>query len=173
MESIKATSLNRKVGTFLHLIPGIGSVHLDTPMSHVLVHGIPTSKSLAEIATELTTFNTGLSLRGQPRWLTTDDARAGKAASTVIISITDPEGLTTSENAWPPSHQPIELNFASVVTPTLSVPTATAMHTTTIDAPTWPHAGGVPPHTSQEITPAPPLPAAYAVDLATIPYSGG
>ena len=90
MESIKATSLNSKVGTFLHLIPGTISVHLDTPVSHVLVHGIPTSKSLAEIASELTTFNTGFSLTSHPRWLTTDDARAGKAASTVVISITGP-----------------------------------------------------------------------------------
>ena len=90
MESIKASSLNSKVGTFLHTIPGTISVHLDTPVSHVLVHGIPTSKSLAEIATELTTFNIGLSLTGQPRWLTTDDTRAGKTASTVVISITGP-----------------------------------------------------------------------------------
>jgi len=67
MESIKATSLNSKVGIFLHLIPGTVSVHLDTPVSHVLVHGIPTSKSLAEIANELITFNTGLSLTNQPR----------------------------------------------------------------------------------------------------------
>ena len=51
MESIKATLLNSKVGTFLHLIPGTISVHLDTLVSHLLVHGIPTSKSLAEIAT--------------------------------------------------------------------------------------------------------------------------
>ena len=82
------------------------------------------------------------------------------------------ERLTMSENAWPPSHQPIELNVTCVSTPTLRVPTATDMDTTTTDAPTWPHAGGVPPHTSQEITPVPPLPAGYAVDLATIPYSG-
>jgi len=90
MESIKATSLNSKVGTFLHLIPRTVSVHLDTPVSHVLVHGIPTSKSLANIASELTTFNTGLSLTSQPRWLTTDDARAGKTASIVVISIMGP-----------------------------------------------------------------------------------
>jgi len=90
MESIKAPSLNSKVGTFLHLIPGTVRVHLDTPVSHVLVHGIPTSKSLAEIVYQLTTFNTGLSLTSQPRWLTTDDARAGKAASTVVISIMGP-----------------------------------------------------------------------------------
>jgi len=90
MESIKATLLNSKMGTFLHLIPGTVSVHLDTAVSHVLVHGIPTSKSLAEIANELTTFNTGLSLTSQPRWLTTDEARAGKTASTVVINITGP-----------------------------------------------------------------------------------
>jgi len=90
MESIKATSLNSKLGSFLHLIPGTVSVLLDTPVSHVLVHGIPTSKSLVAIATELTTFNTGLSLTGQPRWLTTDDAKAGKSASTVVITITGP-----------------------------------------------------------------------------------
>jgi len=65
-ESIKATSLDSKVGTFLYLIPGTVSLHLDTPVSHVLVHGIPTSKSLAEIANELTTFNSGLSLTSQP-----------------------------------------------------------------------------------------------------------
>ena len=90
METIKATSLNSKVGTFLHLIPGTVSIYLNTPISHVLIHGIPTSKSLAEIANELTTFNTGLSLTSQPRWLTTDDARAGKTASTVVIRIMGP-----------------------------------------------------------------------------------
>jgi len=66
MESIKATSLNSKVGSFLHLIPGMVSVLLDTPVSHVVVHGIRTSKSIVEIATELTTFNTGLPLTGHP-----------------------------------------------------------------------------------------------------------
>ena len=90
MESVKAASLNSKVGTFLHLIPGTISVHLDAPVSHILVHGIPTSRTLAEIANELTTYNTGLSLTEQPRWLTTDDARAGKTASTVVINITGP-----------------------------------------------------------------------------------
>jgi len=89
---MKAPLLNSKVGSFLHLIPGTVSVLLDTPVSHVLVQGIPTSKSLVEIPRELTTFNTasGLSLTGQLRWLTTDDARAGKSASTVVITITGP-----------------------------------------------------------------------------------
>jgi len=90
MESVKATSLNTKVGTFLHLIPGTVSIYLDTGVSHVVVPGIPTSKSLAEIVNELTTYNTGLSLTTQPRWLTTDNASAGKPASTVLISVTGP-----------------------------------------------------------------------------------
>ena len=87
-----ATPTDQTQAPFLlmHLIPGTVSLHLDTPISHVLVHGIPTSKSLADIATELTTFNTGLSLTGQPRWLTTDDPRASKSASTVVISIMGP-----------------------------------------------------------------------------------
>ena len=40
MESIRATSLNSKVDTFLHLIPGTVSVHLDTPDTQILVHGL-------------------------------------------------------------------------------------------------------------------------------------
>src|SRR5205807_2086571 len=53
--------------------------------------GISTSHSLATIAMELTPFNTGLALTQQPRWLTSDDSRASKAASTVVISITGPK----------------------------------------------------------------------------------
>jgi len=45
MKSIRATLLNSKVGTFLHLIPGTVSVHLDTPVTQLLVHGLPTSSS--------------------------------------------------------------------------------------------------------------------------------
>jgi len=93
MESSKVTTLNSKDGTFLHLIPGTISVHLDTTVSHVLVDGIPTSNSLAKIATELTIFKTGLFLTGQPRWLTTNNARAGKYTSTFVISITGPRAF--------------------------------------------------------------------------------
>jgi len=90
MESIRATLVNSKVGTFLHLIPGTVSVHLDTPVTQLLVPGLPTSSSLDAIATELTTFNTGLALTGQPRGLTTEESRVGKAASTIVIAITGP-----------------------------------------------------------------------------------
>jgi hypothetical protein len=91
MESVKATTLNSKVGAFLHLIPGTVSVHLDTPVTQLLVHGIATSCSMATIATELTTFNSGLALTTQPRWLTTETSRAGKSASTIVIAITGPK----------------------------------------------------------------------------------
>src|SRR5205807_692929 len=90
-ESVKATTLNSKVSAFLHLIPGTTTVHLDSPATQLLVHGIPTTHSLANIATELTTFNTGLALTQQPRWLTSDDSRTNNAASTVVISITGPK----------------------------------------------------------------------------------
>ena len=88
MDSVKATSLNAKAAQFLHLIPGTTTVHLDSPSTHLLVHSIPTSFSIADIGWELTTFNPGLALAELPRWLTTDDKRAGKAASTVTIIAT-------------------------------------------------------------------------------------
>src|SRR5205807_7695483 len=71
--------------------PGTTTIHLDSLTSQLLVHGIPTSHSLATIVTELTTFNTGLVLTQQPRWLISNDSRTDKAASTVVISITGPK----------------------------------------------------------------------------------
>ena len=91
MENVKATTINGKIGTFLHLIPGTVSVHLDAPTTQLLVHGIPTGETLDTIATELTTFNTGLALTRQPRWLTSDDARIGKSASSIVVTITGPK----------------------------------------------------------------------------------
>jgi hypothetical protein len=98
METVKATSLNSKVAQFLHLIPGTTTVHLDTPSVQLLVHGIPTSYSLDHIGRELSTFNTGLVLTEQPRWLTNDEKRAGKSASTAVISITGPRALDFNNN---------------------------------------------------------------------------
>jgi len=90
MESIRATSLNSQVGTFLHLIPGTVSVHLDTPVTQLLAHGLQTSSSWVAIATKMTTFDSRLALTGQPRWLTTDESRKGKSASRIVIAITGP-----------------------------------------------------------------------------------
>ena len=53
MENVRATALNGKIGTFLHLIPGTVSVQLDAPTTQLLVHGIPTGETLDVIATEL------------------------------------------------------------------------------------------------------------------------
>ena len=91
MDTVKATSLNTKAAQFLHLISGTTTVQLDSPSAHLLVHGIPTSSSLADIGKELTTYNTGLALAEQPRWLTTDDKRVGKTASSVTIIATGPK----------------------------------------------------------------------------------
>ncbi|RPA89125.1 hypothetical protein L873DRAFT_1723235 [Choiromyces venosus 120613-1] len=41
--------------------------------------------------TELTTFNSGLALTQQPRWLTSDESRTGKSASSIVITITGPK----------------------------------------------------------------------------------
>src|SRR5712691_7663124 len=75
MDSVKATSLNTKAAQFLHLIPGTTTIQLDSPSANLLVHGIPTSSSLAE----------------QPRWLTTEERRVGKTASSVTIIATGPK----------------------------------------------------------------------------------
>jgi hypothetical protein len=91
MDSVKATSLNSKISQFLHLIPGTTTVHLDSPTAQLLVHGISTSHSLSTIGKELTTFNTGLALATQPRWLIPDDKRAGRKASTIVITATGPK----------------------------------------------------------------------------------
>ncbi|RPA89075.1 hypothetical protein L873DRAFT_1894714 [Choiromyces venosus 120613-1] len=62
METVKATSLNSKASAFLHLIPGATTVCLDTLATQLLVHSLPTCHSLATIAMELTTFNSGPAL---------------------------------------------------------------------------------------------------------------
>jgi hypothetical protein len=67
MDTVKVTSLNSKISQFLHLIPGVTTVHLAFPSAQLLVHGIPTSYALADIGRELTTFDTGLALAQQPR----------------------------------------------------------------------------------------------------------
>jgi hypothetical protein len=91
IDTVKATSLNSMISQFLHLIPGVTIVHLDSPCSQLRVQGIPTSYSLTNIGRELTTFNTGLALTQQPRWLTTDEKREGKFASTIVITTTGPK----------------------------------------------------------------------------------
>jgi hypothetical protein len=90
MDTVKATSLNSKISQFLYLIPGVTTGHVDPPSAQLLVHGIPTSYALADIGRELTTFNTGLALAQQPRWLTSDEKRTGKNASTIVITATCP-----------------------------------------------------------------------------------
>ena len=81
MESVKTAWLNSKVGTFLYLIPGTITVHLDTLVTYLLVHSLLTSASLYTIANVVTTHNTGLALIGQSRWLTAEDVRDSKLAS--------------------------------------------------------------------------------------------
>ena len=88
METVKAALLSNKVSSFLHLIPGTTTVHLDIPTVQILGHGLPTNRSLPDIAQELTTFNTGLALSRPLCWLTPDDRRASKRISTVVLTPT-------------------------------------------------------------------------------------
>ena len=88
MDTAKVASLSSKVSSFLHLIPGTTTVRLDFPTVQILVHGLPTDRSLPDIAQELTTFNTGLALSCPPRWLLPDDHRTPKRISTVVLSLT-------------------------------------------------------------------------------------
>ena len=88
MKTVKAASLSNKVSSFLHLIPGTTTVRLDFPTVQIVLHGLPTDRSLRDIAQELTTFNTGLALSCPPRWLTPDDHRASKRISTVVLTLT-------------------------------------------------------------------------------------
>jgi hypothetical protein len=88
MDTVKATSLNSKIFQFPHLIPRVTTVHLDFPSTQLLVHGMPTSYSLADIGREPFNFNMGLVLAQQLRWLTTDEKRTDKKASTTVITAT-------------------------------------------------------------------------------------
>jgi hypothetical protein len=91
MDTVNATSLSSKISQFQLLIPGLNTVHLDSPSAKLLIHGIPTSYALADIGRELTTLNTGLALAQPPRWLTSDEKRAGKRDSTIVITATGPK----------------------------------------------------------------------------------
>ena len=91
MDTVRASSLSRRVSQLLHIIPGTPSVLLDDLTAQLLVHGIPTTHSLDTIAREITTFNSGLALSQKPIWHTPDDRRTNKRVSTVVITITGPK----------------------------------------------------------------------------------
>jgi hypothetical protein len=87
MENLLATKLYAKVGEHLNTIPGALSLHLDSPIVQMVVHGIPTSLPLELLQQELTTYNSGLTLATVPRWLTKPDQRKEKKASSVVIAL--------------------------------------------------------------------------------------
>ena len=87
MENLLATKLYAKVGEHLTVIPGAISLHLDTPIVQIVVHGVPTSLPLELLQQELTTFNPGLTMSSPPRWLTKPEQRTEKRASSVVIAL--------------------------------------------------------------------------------------
>jgi hypothetical protein len=87
MENLLATKLYAKVGEHLSTIPGAISLHLDSPVVQMVVHGVPTSLPLDSLQQELTTYNPGLQMASPPRWLTKPDQRKEKRASSVVIAL--------------------------------------------------------------------------------------
>jgi hypothetical protein len=66
MENLLAPKLYAKVGEHLNTIPGALSLHIDTPIVHMVVHGVPTDIFLELLQQELTTYNPGLVMSSQP-----------------------------------------------------------------------------------------------------------
>ena len=170
METVKAASLSNKVSSFLHLIPGTTTVRLNFPTVQILVHGLPTDRSLPDIAQELTTFNTGQELSRPPRWLTPDNHCASKRISTVVF--TPPvqgHGTLLHALASLPSQQHSRLNtiFASTATPYVTAAISTAI--THYAAPTHLAAAGVPVPSPLGTTLVPPLHATQRVAPAHTP----
>jgi hypothetical protein len=75
------------VGEHLSVIPGAISLHLDSPIVQMVVHGIPTDLPLENLQQELTTYNPGLVMASPPRWLTSPERRKEKKASSVVIAL--------------------------------------------------------------------------------------
>src|SRR6266566_1436999 len=86
MENLLATKLYAKIGEHLATIPGAISLHLDTPIVQMVVHGVRTSLPLEPLQQELTTFNPGLVMTSPPRWLTKPEQRKDKRAFSVVIA---------------------------------------------------------------------------------------
>jgi hypothetical protein len=56
-------------------------------MTKFLVHGIPTFYTPDEVRKDIEIANPSVKLTETPRWLTSDEKRQGKQASTMIIAI--------------------------------------------------------------------------------------
>ncbi len=87
MENLLASKLYAKIGEHLAIIPGALSLHLDSPIVQMVVHGVPTSLPLESLQHELTTYNPGLVMASAPRWLTKPEQRKEKRASSVVIAL--------------------------------------------------------------------------------------
>jgi hypothetical protein len=99
MNTVKVSSLYSKIFQFLQLIPGVSTVHLDSPSAELLVHRISTSYALTNIGQELTTFNNGHARAQQPRWLTSDEILVGAKALTIVITDTSPKGRDLAQQS--------------------------------------------------------------------------
>jgi hypothetical protein len=87
MENLLASKLNAKLGEHLFTIPGACSLHLDTPIIQMVLHGIPTTFDFGDLQTELTSDNPGLVMAVPQRCLTKPEQRKEKRASSLVISL--------------------------------------------------------------------------------------
>ena len=167
METVTATSLSNKISSFLHQIPGTNTVCLDFPTVQILVHGLPTDRSLPDIAQELITFTLA--------W-PSPAHHAGSHLTTIAPPSASPlssspsldpgHGTLLRARASLSSQQYSRLNTTSASTDTPSAMAATSMAITLYAAPTHPAAAGVlaltlrgtipfpPPHATRRVAPA-------------------
>jgi hypothetical protein len=98
-DKVKAILLNSCIPLFLHLIPGVTTVYLNSPSAQLLVYEMPTSDTFVDIGRELSTFNTGLFLPQQARWLTSDKKHANKKAFTIVVTATSHKAQCISQES--------------------------------------------------------------------------
>lgn len=90
MDQLSTSHYHKKVGQQLHLIPGGLSLHLDTPLTPLVVHSIPTTLFLTLLLLKLTSLNHGLCLASEPRWLTTPEHGRRKLPSLLWLRFPSP-----------------------------------------------------------------------------------
>jgi hypothetical protein len=133
----------------------------------MVVHGVPTDISLELLQKELTTYNPGLVMASQPRWLTKPDQRKEKKASSVVIALS---GNKAQHLAFHPRLFAFSATLRAENTytsaPPLNVPTANSLVTTQPNAPNQLPVDGAPSPTSPGHTPAQPPPVPLTDALA-------
>jgi hypothetical protein len=86
IENLLAFRLYARVEENLNLILGALSLHLDSPLVHMVVHGVPTKLPLDSLQQEFTTYNPKLTMAFPSCLLTKLEQRKEKKATSVVIA---------------------------------------------------------------------------------------